>query len=62
MGYLDDGQQYKHCNGSFCVRRAIQNCFLLNLSDYVKSYGHLCQVWLAFFHDHSPNMDKSCDS
>ena len=25
---------------------------LLNLSHFVKSYGHLCQI----YHDHSPNM------
>ena len=31
------------------LMRAIQKCtFLLNVSHYVKSYGHLCQI-LAFF-------------
>ena len=35
--------------------------FLLNLSHYVKSYGHLCQI-LAFFYDaRSPNMAMSRD-
>ena len=35
--------------------------FLLNLSHYVKSYGHLCQ-FLAFFYDvRSPNMAMSRD-
>ena len=35
--------------------------FLLNLSHYVKIYGHLCQI-LPFFYDaHSPNMAMSCD-
>ena len=33
--------------------------FLLNLSNYVKSYGHLCKI-LAFFYDaRSPNMAMS---
>ena len=35
--------------------------FLLNLSHYVKSYGHFCQI-LAFFKDaRSPNMVMSRD-
>ena len=35
--------------------------FLLNLSHYVKSYGHLCQI-LAFFYDaRSQNMAMSRD-
>ena len=40
------------------LMRAIQKCnFLLNLSHYVKSYGHLCQ----FYQNHSPNMVMSRD-
>ena len=35
--------------------------FLLNLSHYVKSYGHFCQI-LAFFYDaRSPNIVMSRD-
>ena len=30
---------------------------LLNLSHFLKSYGHLCQI----YHDHSPNMVMSRD-
>ena len=39
------------------LMRAIQKCtFKKNLSHYVKSYGHLCQI-LAFFYDtRCPNM------
>ena len=36
--------------------RAIQKCtFLLNLSNYVKSYGHFCQI-LGFFTMSAPQM------
>ena len=34
--------------------------FLLNLSRYVKRYGHLCQIWL-FYDARSPNMAMSHD-
>ena len=36
-------------------------CFLLNLSDYVKSYGHCCQILALFFDARSPNMVMSRD-
>ena len=37
------------------LMRAIQNVLLLNLSHYVKSYGHLCQI-LAIFTMPSPQV------
>ena len=33
--------------------------FLLNLSHYVKSYGHLCQIFGIFYDARSPNMAMS---
>ena len=39
--YLDDGQQYKYCNGSFCVRRAVQNVLFIE-------FEPLCQKLWAF--------------
>ena len=35
--------------------------FLLNLSHYVKSYGHLYQFWHFFYDARSPNMAMSRD-
>ena len=34
---------------------------LSNLSNFVKSYGHLSEI-LTFYHKQSPNMVKSRDS
>ena len=34
--------------------------FLLDLSHYVKSYGHFCQIW-PFYDERSPNMVMSSD-
>ena len=33
--------------------------FLLNLSHYIKSYGHLCQSLAIFYDARSPNMAMS---
>ena len=35
--------------------------FLLNLSHYVKSYGHLCQILAFSYNARSPNMAMSRD-
>ena len=35
--------------------------FLLNLSHYVKSYGHLCQILAFFYNARSPDMAMSRD-
>ena len=35
--------------------------FLLNLSHYVKSYGHLCQILVFFYHARPPNIAMSHD-
>ena len=32
-----------------------------NLSNFVKSYGHLCEIF-HFYHKHSPKMVESPDS
>ena len=35
---------------------------LSKLSNFVKSYGHLSEIFWCFYHKHSPNMVKSRDS
>ena len=35
--------------------------FLLNLSHYIKSYGHFCQILAFFYNARSPNMVMSRD-